>query len=189
MAASFQEKKGIPYGLRALARLKKDVPLEVTIIGDANDEPQSQAEKRRILTTLEETGLKDCVRLLGYQSYSALIQQACEHHVFLAPSVTAASGDTEGGAPVSLIEVAATGMPVVSSRHCDIPEVVRDGETGFLAPERDVEGLYAALCRLIGDSSRWHAMATAARRHIEQEFDARCQGVRLAKIYRTVAAS
>jgi colanic acid/amylovoran biosynthesis glycosyltransferase len=189
MAASFQEKKGIPYGLQALARLKKDVPIEVTVVGDANGEPRSQAEKKRILETIQKAGLEGDVRLLGYQPYAALIQQAYEHHVFLAPSVTAGDGDTEGGAPVTLIEVLATGMPVVSSWHCDIPEIVRDGITGYLAPERDVEGLCDALRRLVANAANWTEMQAAARSHIEKEFDAKCQGARLADIYRTAAGS
>jgi colanic acid/amylovoran biosynthesis glycosyltransferase len=187
MAASFQEKKGIPYGLRALARLKKDIRLEITIVGDANTEPRSQAEKARILATLAETELNGDVRLLGFQPYATLIQQAYAHHVFLAPSITASDGDTEGGAPVTLIEVLASGMPVVSTRHCDIPEIVRDGTTGYLAQEKDVDGLYDALCRLVSEPSKWTAIQTSARRHIEQEFDAKSQGTRLANIYRAVA--
>lgn len=187
MASSFQEKKGIPYGLRALARLKNDVELQVTIIGDANKEARSQAEKTRILTAIRESGLDSNVRLLGYQPHAAFIRNAYEHHVFLAPSVTAGDGDTEGGAPVGLIEAAATGISVVASRHCDIPEVIQDGVTGHLAPEKDVSGLYDALSRLIAGRSRWREMQEAGRRHIEAEYDARCQGVRLGAIYRSVA--
>jgi colanic acid/amylovoran biosynthesis glycosyltransferase len=126
---------------------------------------------------------------MGYRPYSFLIHQGYENHVFLAPSVTAHDGDTEGGAPVSLIEMLATGMPVVSSLHCDIPEIVKDGVTGFLAPERDVDGLYDALRRVVREPENWNRLQTTGRRHIEAEFDAKCQGARLADIYRSVAAS
>ncbi len=56
------------------------------------------------------------------------------HHLFLSPSVTAPDGDSEGGAPVSIIEAAATGMPVVSTTHCDIPQAVDDGVTRAARP-------------------------------------------------------
>ena len=69
------------------------------------------------------------------------MRRPTKHDVFLAPSVTASNGDTEGGAPVAIIEMAASGMPIVSTRHCDIPSVVLDGVTGLLAAERDSEGL------------------------------------------------
>ena len=73
------------------------------------------------------------MRLLGYVSRETLREEAYEHDVFLAPSVTASNGDTEGGAPVAIIEMSASGMPIVSTNHCDIPSVVLDGVTGLLA--------------------------------------------------------
>ena len=76
-------------------------------------------------------------------------------------------GDTEGGAPVGVIEASATGMPVVASFHADIPEVVRHGESGWLAPERDVEALAAHLVGLIEHPESWPAMGERGRRHIE----------------------
>jgi len=108
--------------------------------------------------------------------------------VFLSPSLTASDGDTEGGAPVSLIEMSASGMMVVSTTHCDIPGVVINGRTGLLAGEHDVDGLVTHLRWLIANPSQWATMRTAARAHIEAEFDARRQGERLAAIYREIDA-
>lgn len=186
VAASFQEKKGIPYTLEALGRLQHNVPLAMTIIGDANGEPRSQAEKARILEAIEKRNLQAHVRMLGYQSHAALLREAYQHHVFLSPSVTASDGDTEGGAPVTLIEMAATGMPVVSTTHCDIPEVIRHGVTGLLARERDVEGLVSQLIWLIQNPDRWGPFVERCRRYLEAEYDARKQGERLAEIYREI---
>ncbi|NJL33455.1 MAG: colanic acid biosynthesis glycosyltransferase WcaL, partial [Chloroflexaceae bacterium] len=187
LTGTFHEKKGIPYALEALGRLQHSVPLEITVIGDAKNEPRSLAEKQKILATIAKHDLHAKVRLLGYQPYARLFEEAYQHHIFLAPSVLASNGDCEGGAPVTIIEMAATGMPVVSTRHCDIPGVVLDGVTGLLADERDVDGLIARLCHLISNPQQWQAMAEAARRHIEAEFDARVQGERLAAIYRDLA--
>jgi colanic acid/amylovoran biosynthesis glycosyltransferase len=187
IAASFREKKGIPYALEALARLRRDVPVEVTVIGDAGEQPAFVAEKTRILRTIAERRLDGCVRLLGYQPHAAVFEQAYRHHVFLSPSVTASDGDTEGGAPVTLTEMAATGMPIVSSRHCDIPEVVHDGVTGLLAAERDVDGLVERLRWLVASPDAWRPMLDAGRRHIEAEYDAERQGTRLAALYHDAA--
>ncbi|MHB8168801.1 MAG: glycosyltransferase [Thermoleophilia bacterium] len=187
IAAAFREKKGIPYAIEALARLRKRIELEVTIIGDATAEAACREEKRRILSAIERGGLHGSVYLLGYQPYSVFFDEAYRHHIFLSPSVTAADGDTEGGAPVSLIEMAATGMPIVSTEHCDIPEVVIQGETGLLAKERDVEGLVGHLAKLVDDPGSWQPMLAAGRRHVEQEYDVRVQGQRLAEIYRSLA--
>lgn len=187
MSGSFREKKGFPYALEALARLRDDVALDVTIIGDEHGEPRTIREKQKMLDIIARTGLAPRVRLLGYQPYATVMEEARRHHVFLSPSVTASDGDTEGGAPVSLIEMSASGMMIVSTTHCDIPGVVLDGRTGFLAPERDVDALVALLRRVVAEPGAWRAMQDAGRAHIEAEFDAVRQGERLADIYRDVA--
>jgi colanic acid/amylovoran biosynthesis glycosyltransferase len=140
-------------------------------------------EKRRILETIEKGKLGSKVSLPGYQPYDVMLNEARTHHVFLSPSVTAADGDTEGGAPVTIIEMAASGMMVVSTTHCDIPGVIRNGETGLLAAERDVDGLVERLEWLVANPDAWRAMQDAGREHIEAEFDARRQGERLGEVY------
>lgn len=184
LAASFQEKKGIPYAIDALGRIRKETPIEITLIGDANEEKRSQAEKRKILSAIERNGLRPHTRLLGYTSHEGLFREAYDHHIFLSPSITASDGDTEGGLPVTLLEMSATGMPVVSTNHCDIPEAVEDGVTGFLAEERDIDGLVDRLRWLIGHPEKWTPIVEAGRRHLESEYDARKQGIRLGRIYR-----
>lgn len=183
IASSFMEKKGIPYAIEALGRIQTRVDLAITIVGDASAQPRSMAEKARILEAIDRSGLSSRTRLLGYQPYAALLKTAYDCHVFLSPSLTASDGDAEGGAPVSVIEMAASGMPVVSTRHCDIPEVLQDGVTGLLADERDVDGLEERLIWLLDNPDAWSKMVTGARRHIEHAFDARTQGARLAMHY------
>jgi colanic acid/amylovoran biosynthesis glycosyltransferase len=174
LASTFTPKKGIPYGLEAIGLLvRSGCPVSATIIGDADANAQRQAEKRLILDTLREQGLERHVELRGLVRYDELLTEAYAHDVFLAPSVTAADGDTEGGAPVVIIEMAASGMPVVATTHCDIPSVVLDGVTGLLAAERDPEGLAERLKTLADSPEMRGAMGMAARRHIEASFDVR----------------
>ena len=190
LAGSFREKKGFPDALQALGRLLQDgLDVEVTVIGDASADPRSQPEKERILESIRRGGLHDRVRLLGYQPHEVFLREAYSHHLFISPSRTANDGDTEGGAPVTLIEVAASGMPIVSTRHCDIPMVVLDGRTGLLADEGDVEGLHRHLRRWVDRPADWETMLEAGRRHIEAEFSAAIQAERLASIYRSLAGS
>jgi len=183
IAASFREKKGIPYALEALSRLQRHLPLELTIIGDAGGDSASQAEKKKILGILNSSGLNKVSRLLGYQPQSILWDEAYRHHIFISTSVTASDGDTEGGAPVALIDMAASGIPIVSSFHCDIAEVIRHGETGWLATERDVDSIVAAIEKWLDAPTAWGDMLRAGRRHVEQEYSAAIQGQRLASIY------
>jgi len=186
IAGSFVEKKGIPIAIEALGRIKDRVELEITIIGDANPQERSKTEKGRILDALNRNGLERHTRLLGYQPYSVLLAEGYRSHLFLSPSIVASDGDSEGGAPVSIIEMAASGMPVVSSTHCDIPEVLEDGVTGLLADEGDVDGLVQRLDWLLDHPDEWARIGSAARHYTEQEFDARTQGKRLAQHYQSL---
>jgi hypothetical protein len=95
------------------------------------------SKKSVVHGAIAEAGLAERTRLLGFRPQAKMIEEAHRNHIYLAPSVTGSDGETEGGAPVSIIELMATGMPVVSTLHCDIPNVVLDGQTGFLSPERD----------------------------------------------------
>lgn len=187
MAASFREKKGFQYGIAAVGEVAKRFPVELTIIGDAGANPKSIREKRRIREALERAELNESVRMLGYQTHRVLLEEAYRHHVFLSPSITASDGDTEGGAPITLIEMAATGMPVLSTRHADIPEVVVDGETGFLVDEKDTEALANRLQWLRDYPDTWQGIAYSAQAHVAERFDASLQGARLAAIYAAIA--
>jgi glycosyltransferase involved in cell wall biosynthesis len=108
--------------------------------------------------------------------------------VLAVPSVTSASGDTEG-LPTVLVEGLATGLPAVGTRHAGIPEAIRDGESGYLVPERDSGALADRILELLTDSSGWSAMSKAARAVAEREYDLQAQTARLEDIYATVAAS
>lgn len=186
IAASFREKKGIPYAIEALGILNKRIPVEVTIIGDADNSRASQIEKKKILAALDQSGLTSKTRFLGYQPHEVLFREAHQHHVFVSPSITASDGDTEGGAPVTIIEMAASGMPIVSTRHCDIPEIIHHGSTGFLAEERNVTQLHDCLWKLVSNPDQWPAMLAAGRDHVVREYDARTQGNRLAALYQSL---
>lgn len=183
IAASFREKKGIPYAIEALGRLRNEIPLEISIIGDANEEARCLTEKKKILECIQKNRLQSKVRMLGYQPYPVLLEEAYKHHIFLAPSITASDGDTEGGAPVTITEMIATGMPVVSTVHCDIPEIIKHEVTGFLAAERDVDGLFRNIRKLVNNPNLWNPIMSSGRKFVEREFNSRIQGEKLKKIY------
>ena len=75
------------------------------------------------------------------------------------------------------------GVPVVSTAHGGIPEVVCNRTTGLLVPERDHQALADALCRLLADKDLWQRLHLAAPRHIEQHFDLKTQTALLEDIY------
>lgn len=181
LAGSFREKKGFPDALEAIGRLvHAGVDLTATLIGDSGPR-DDQTEKHRILAAIDRNSLGGRVRLAGFQPHRRLLAEADAHDLLLSPSVTAADGDSEGGAPVAIIEMAALGLPILSTLHCDIPSVLGEPNRRLLVPERDPTALADACLRLL--EMDWTPIATANRRLIEEEFDCIRQGERLARIY------
>jgi colanic acid/amylovoran biosynthesis glycosyltransferase len=187
ISASFREKKGIPYALEALGLFKKAYPdIEITVIGDSRESEREKSEKRKILDAVERCQLRGRIRFLGYQPHDILLREMYRHHVFVSPSVTSADGDSEGGAPVTIIEAAASGMPVISTTHCDIPSVLSEANRRYLAPERDSATLADAIDALVRTRD-WAPIASANRRLIEDELDVREQSGKLADIYASLS--
>lgn len=187
IAGTFREKKGIPYALEAVGKLyQSGVDVQVTIIGDSGGHKREEHEKEKILDVIARCEMEAVVRRLGYQPYARLLKEAYAHHIFLSPSVNASNGDTEGGAPVTLIDLMASGMPIVSTTHCDIPEIVQHGRTGLLAGERNVDELVTHLHWLIDHPEEWEGLARQGRAHVEINFNARKQAQLLENIYEEI---
>ena len=179
IAGTFKEKKGFEYALRALRGAVgklSNLNIPITIIGDGVLKDDLHALAR-------ELGLHDSIEWTGYQPHDFFVKALHEADLFLSPSVTADDGDTEGGAPVAIIEAGASGLPVVSTTHADIPEVVLDGKTGLLAPERDIEALVEAICRLATDPELRLKLGRGAREQVEENYEAVRQGERLTDVY------
>ena len=90
--------------------------------------------------------------------------------IFLAPSVKSKSGDEEG-TPVAIMEALASGIPVVSTCHSGIPELVMHGKTGLLANECDSDDLANKIREIILNPLKSKKMVLKGRKHIEQNYD------------------
>jgi colanic acid/amylovoran biosynthesis glycosyltransferase len=185
----FVEKKGIPYAVEALKQVKAKtkVKFSLTIVGDSDSEGTLTEEKKKILDSINICQLADSVTITGYIPHDELIKIAYDHHIFLAPSIHASNGDAEGGFPVVLTELSATGMPVVAFDHCDIPEIVQNGKSGFIVPERDVDALAGKLIYLIEHPEIWPEMGRAGRNLVEKDYDIDKLNGKLAQIYQHLA--
>jgi len=181
MCGHFREKKGFPDGIRALGRAAgaAGVTVELVLIGDGPERPQ-------VCRAIEEAGLSGSARLLGLRPYDEVMAEMARSHLLVQPSRTAADGDTEGGAPVILLDAQASGVPVVATDHADIPEYVVDGETGLLAREGDLEDLAEQLQYLLTRPGEWPEMGRRGRRHIEQNYSAEIQCAALEELYDTL---
>jgi len=176
------EKKGVEYAIRAIAKLKKEISdIEYLIVGDG---PLQESFKRMIQTL--EAG--ETIKLLGWKREDEVAEILRTSHVVLAPSVTGADGDQEG-IPNVLKEAMAMGLPVVSTRHAGIPELIEDGVSGFLVAERDVEALISKLRFLIGHPEIWPAMGQAGRARVEVHYNIETLNDKLVDIYRALSVS
>lgn len=182
MCSTFSEKKGVPFGIEAFAQVRSKQPGARLLV--AGDGPDREAIEKLVL----DLGLSDAVELLGFVDHSRFFQLMEDAHIFLAPSVTAKNGDTEGGAPTVLLEAQAAGLPVVSTHHADIPGVVADGVSGLLAPERDSEALAACLLQLMDNPAMLPLMGSAGRRRMCAEYDVVHQARKLEDLYRSLSA-
>lgn len=113
--------------------------------------------------------IEEAVTFLGTQHHSIVEQEMRGARAFVQHSLEAANGDSEG-TPVAIIEAGASGLPVISTRHAGIPDVIVEGQTGLLVDERDVHGMAANMLHLIRQPALAGELGRAARRHIETHF-------------------
>ena len=164
--ASLQDYKGHPYLVDACAELKaQGLDFRCLCIGEGEDRPQIEAQIARL-------GLGEHVQLLGQQPRNRLTEILAQADVMVLPSVVTASGKKEG-IPVALMEALATELPVVATAISGIPELIEDGKTGLLAPERDSHALASALQRLYHEPELGKQFAAAGREKVLREFNLR----------------
>lgn len=96
--------------------------------------------ERRLRTLIEQYQLDDVIHMPGFKPSHEVKAMLDEADLFLLPSVTGVDGDMEG-IPVALMEAMAVGIPVVSTVHSGIPELINAGESGWLVPENDARTL------------------------------------------------
>lgn len=164
--AQLVEKKGVEYAIHAVARLAAaGVDVEYAIVGDG---PLCGVLGQLV----RELGLSERVKIMGSIAHTGVASILARSHVMLAPSVTAGNGDMEG-IPVAMMEGMASGLPVVSTIHSGIPELIHDGSTGYLVPERDTLALAARLKYLAENPTEWLRVGAAARKAVTERHDIR----------------
>jgi len=173
-------KKGVEHLIRAMARIQDRHPAaELVVAGDG--------PLRRDLERLAASELRR-FRFLGRQTPSQVQAVMNSAQVSCVPSVVAPSGDAEG-LPLVVLEAMAMELPVISFAPGGVTDAIVDGETGFLAPERDEEALAVHLDRALGDPELCRRMGEAGRARVRDDFDLRKQTAKLEEIYREVLAA
>jgi glycosyltransferase involved in cell wall biosynthesis len=147
-----------PKDFATLTRALADLPsgsFDARIVGDGPQRLELEAD-------VAQLGLAGAVRLLG--------ERADVPQLLAAADVFVLSSASEG-LPLSIEEAMAAGLPVVASAVGGVPEIVVDGETGFLVPPGDSERLAEALRLLLADPGLRRRMGAAARARAETLFD------------------
>lgn len=174
------EKKGLFYSIQAVASLCKKYPkLHYTIIGDGN-------QREKLQQVIDDLGVSDKISLVGWMEQNQVLHQLLRSHIFILPAITAKNGDQEG-IPNALKEAMACGLPVISTPHAGIPELVLDGISGYLVEEKKVEPIIEKIELLINNPEKIVSMGRAGRHHVEAEFNTATENAKLeALFYRLV---
>jgi colanic acid/amylovoran biosynthesis glycosyltransferase len=171
--------KGQRYLIEAVAQLRAE-GFDVTcdFVGDGPNHAI-------LVQQVEQAGLSEAIRFHGAQTREQVIAHLGRADVLAAPSVPTSDGRREG-IPVALMEAMASGLPVVASRLSGIPELVRDGETGLLAPPGDVDALAAKIRQLYDDPALRRALGMAGRAAVVRDFDLHRNAAALARRFQEV---
>jgi len=162
--------KGVPYLLKALELLRREVNVKLTIVG--NNHPENEQVK-----LVKENGLDDIVTFTGGIEREELARRYARAEIAVAPSLY------EGfGLPTA--EAMACQLPVVAARAGALPEVMgKDGETGILVPPADSDKLAAAIKRLLDDEPLRKRMGEAGRKRVEENFNWKHAAKKTVEVY------
>lgn len=150
--SNFRPVKRVDDTVRVFARIAREIPARLVLIGDG-------PERGRVQQTAEEEGVADRVTFLGKQESVAEILACAD--LFLLPSATESFG-------LVALEAMSCGVPVVATRVGGLPELVPDGEAGFLAAIGDVAQMAEQSIRILQDDAEWSRMSNAARAAAQQ---------------------
>ena len=178
--ARLTEKKGLHVAIEACHQLKEQgVAFRYRILGIGPWE-------RRLRTLIEQYQLDDVIEMPGFMPSHQVKEMLEQADVFLLPSITGTDGDMEG-IPVALMEAMAVGIPVISTVHSGIPELVESGKSGWLVPENDAQALaerLAAFSQLDGEGIT--PIVGRAREKIVTEFNQAIINNQLASLLQTL---
>ena len=178
--ARLTEIKGLEYSIKAVAgAIKNFSNIQYDIVGDG-------PLREKLEKLIQELGLKKFIKLHGAKDGNFVKQMMALAHIFILPSINL-HGDQEG-TPVSLMEAQASGIPVIATNTGGIPEVVLDGKSGFLVPDRNVEALSESLIKLVKNPRIWEELGKSGRKHIEDNYDVNKLNSDLENLYKEMTS-
>lgn len=142
--AVFRRKKGIEYTIRAFKLYSErhgDRDFKLILGGEG-------VLKEKMINLCKELNIQDLVEFPGWLDQNGVKKLLNRSDYFIYHSVTGVDGDMEG-IPNSIIEAMAMELPVISTYHSGIPELVENKVNGFLVPERDIQKYSEAIASIV----------------------------------------
>jgi glycosyltransferase involved in cell wall biosynthesis len=171
----FVEKKAPHLTLLAFHQVWRACPeVRLTMMGEGPLLPLCRQLTRAL-------GLGSAVDFPGAASSAEVAAAMRQSRAFVQHSVVAEDGDSEG-TPVAVIEAQASGLPVIATKHAGIPDVVVEGETGFLVDEQDVAGMAERMVRLARNRDLARDMGLNGRQRMVAHFQLEDQLNKLTRI-------
>lgn len=162
-AGRFVEKKGPEFTIRSFQKIIANFPDASLYM--AGDGPLLE-NCRQLVRTLSLEKNVFFPGVLKPEMVAGFMQKAL---AFVQHSIVSTSGDSEG-TPVAIIEASAASLPIVSTYHAGIPDVVQNGITGFLVPEKDIDKMADTMMVLLRDKELSRKMGLAGRELIKSEY-------------------
>jgi colanic acid/amylovoran biosynthesis glycosyltransferase len=165
----------------ALAR-KAGVNLELRIVGGGKIEKSGDEKvKEDVFGLISRLGLEEITSYHPFVPFRELLEIALTSHVFVAPSITAADGDSEG-TPFVVQQMMATAMPVIATAHSDNPHIFGRYDH-LLIPERDAQAIADRLQGFAENPESLITVGMALREQVSEDFDVRVCAMKLRHIY------
>jgi glycosyltransferase involved in cell wall biosynthesis len=160
----FVGKKGYDYLLRA-CKLLADSGLDfhLTMAGDG-------PKARQLKHLSNQLGVSDRVSFPGFVNYDRVSELFRAADVFVMPSVIDSSGDRDG-IPTVIMEALLHRVPVIATDVSGISEVIEDGTTGLLIPEKDASAIATAVRHMVGDRDSALLTAERGKARVLEQFD------------------
>lgn len=159
----FVNKKAPYYTILAFKKVRDQFPDAKLIIGGTGELLETCSN---IIRTLK---LQDAVLLPGIIDRAQFVEYLSKGLAFVQHSVTALNGDQEG-TPVAVLEASAAGLPVISTDHAGIPDIIIEGETGFLVEEHDVDAMAEKMLLLLKNKELAKTLGKNAKERIKTDF-------------------
>lgn len=171
--SNFRPVKRVEDVVEIFARVLGEIPSRLVLVGDGPDLPRARVK-------VEELGIRDSVVFLG--EYTPVQELLSCSDLFLLPSRSESFG-------LAALEAMACGSPVVASRVGVLPEVVIDGETGYLCEAGDIDEMAAASIKILSDDKHRKELSDAGRAFAVKHFSSECIVPQYEEYYRRILGS